>query len=59
LNKKTLDTSYQSIYLGIPSDKNPKGQKHIFGDFMIPHPTIGTSFVSPWQRDLLAKSAAI
>jgi hypothetical protein len=34
-----LDTSYRSIFLGIPSDKKPKGQKNIFGDFMIAPPT--------------------
>jgi hypothetical protein len=35
----TLDPSYRSIYLGIPSDKNPKGQKNIFGVFIITSPT--------------------
>jgi hypothetical protein len=37
-----LDPSYRSIFLGIPSDKKPKGQNNIFGDFMIAPPTTET-----------------
>ncbi len=41
---ETLDPSYRSIFLGIPSDKKPKGQKNIFGDFMIAPPIFGQLF---------------
>jgi hypothetical protein len=43
------------VYLRIPSNKKPKGQKDIFGDFMIGPPINKTS---PYFLDLYSRKAS-